>query len=143
MTTAPATFSDLARRLIVLEAACDELSASHAGGTGRVCDRLRVPLARLAGVAGFHSLLSRALALAKAEVVSLEPVRVRADGSLDGLDVTGSGPGAGPGGDAGAVIVAHLLGLLATFIGEPLMRQMVRDTWPDADEMDGRPKGQP
>ena len=69
MTTAPATIWNLARRLIVLEAARDELSASHAGGAGRVCDRLRAPLARLAGVAGFYSLLSRALA--KAEVVSL------------------------------------------------------------------------
>ena len=143
MTTAPATIWNLARRLIVLEAARDELSASHAGGAVRVCDRLRVSLARLAGVVGFHSLLSRALALAKAEVVSLEPVRVRADGSLEGLDGTGPVPGAGPGGEAGAVIVAHLLGLLVTFIGEPLVRQLVCDTWPDADETDGRPGGQP
>jgi len=139
MTTAPATSWDLARRLIVLEAARDEFSTSHAGGAGRVCDRLRVPLARLAGVAGFRSLLSRSLALARAEVVSLEPVRVREDGSLEGLDGTGPGPGAGPGGDAGVVIVAHLLRLLVTFIGEPLMRQLVRDTWPDADETDERP----
>ena len=110
----------------------------------RVCDRLRVPLARLAGVAGFRTLLSRALALAKAEVASLSPVRVREDGSLEGFD--GSGPPARePGGDGGAAVVAHLLGLLVTFIGEPLTRQLVRDAWPDAaaDETGGRAGGQP
>jgi hypothetical protein len=45
----------------------------------RVCERLRKPLARLAGVAGFRSLLSRAVALARAEIPSLVGVQVRAD----------------------------------------------------------------
>jgi hypothetical protein len=96
------------------------------------------------GLAGFRSLLSRALALAKAEVVSLSPVQVREDGSLEGLDGAAHWPGAGPGGDGGAAVVTHLLGLLVTFIGEPLTRQLVRDSWPDApaDETAGRAGGQ-
>ena len=100
----------------------------------QVCDRFRVPLARLVGVAGYRSLLSRAVALAKAEVTSLSPVQVQQDGSLEGFS-----------GDGGTAIVAHLLGLLVTFIGEPLTRQLVCDVWPDAatDEMDGRAGGQP
>ena len=38
----------------------------------------------LAGAAGFHSLLLRALMLAKREAPSLSAVRVNADGLLDG-----------------------------------------------------------
>ena len=134
MSTAPPAIRDLARRIIAFEAARDESPAADAVGPLRVCDRLRTPLARLAGLAGFRSLLSRALALAKAEVASLQPVRVEEDGSLEGFD-----------GDGGAAVVAHLLGLLATFVGEPLTRQLLRDVWPDAaaDEADGRPGGRP
>jgi hypothetical protein len=106
---------------------------------------LRVPLARLVGVAGYRSLLSRAVALAKAEVASLSPVQVRQDGSLEGFSGDGLSPPLGPGGDGGAAIVAHLHELLVTFIGEPLTRQLVCDVWPDAapDEMDGRAGRQP
>jgi hypothetical protein len=47
--------------------------------------------------------------------------------------------------DGGAVVVAHLLGLLATFIGEPLVRRLVRDAWPDApgDKTDQSLEGEP
>jgi hypothetical protein len=122
----------LARRLIALEAARGESPGAPAGAGVRVCDRLRVSLARLAGVAGFRSLMSRALALAKAEVPSLAAAEVRADGSLEGLDGTGCDPGASSGGEAGVVVVAQLLGLLMTFVGEPLTLRLVRDAWPDA-----------
>jgi hypothetical protein len=144
MSTVPPAVRDLARRLIALEAARDDPPAAHGGGAGRVCDRLRVSLVRLAGVAGFRALVSRAVVLAKAEVASLSPVQVREDGSLEGFDGPGPGPGAGPGGDGGAAVVGHLLGLLVTLIGEPLTRQLVRDAWPDAaaGETDGLAGGQ-
>jgi hypothetical protein len=129
---------NLTRRLIALEAARDP-SDGPDGAAVRACARLRVPLARLAGVVGFRSLMSRALALAKADIVSLNPVQVRDDGSLEGFGGNGSGHG------RGLAVVAHLLGLLVTFIGEPLTRQLVRDAWPDAaaGETDGRAGGQP
>ena len=89
--------------------------------------------------------MSRAVALAKVEVASLSPVQVREDGSLEGFNGDGLSPPPGPGGDGGTAIVAHLLGLLVTFIGEPLTRQLVCDVWPDAatDAMDERAGGQP
>ena len=130
MSTAPPALSNLARRLIALELARGE--SSPAGGAGRVCDRLRVPLARLAGVAGFRSLLSRALVLAKAGNPSLHLVVVQEDGTLEGFAEHGAD------GDA---IVTHLLALLVTFIGEPLTRQLVMGAWPDAGETDGRVGG--
>ncbi len=118
--------------MIALEAARDEPPATGGREAVRVCEKLRLPLARLAGVEGFRSLMSRALALAKAEVSSLAAVQVRADGSLEGLDGAGPDRDAGAGGKGGAVVVAQLLGLLVTFIGEPLTLRLVRDAWPDA-----------
>ena len=35
--------------------------------------------------------------------------------------------------DAAVSIITYLLGLLVTFIGEPLTLRLVRDAWPDAD----------
>ena len=125
MSTVPPAIHDLARRLIALEAARPSAPGAPLGGAVRVCDRLRTGLARLAGVAGFRSLLSRALALAKAEAPELAAAQVRADGTLEGLpDDHDAG--------AGVAIVAQLLGLLVTFIGEPLTLRLVRDAWPDA-----------
>ena len=139
MDTATPEMRALARRLIALEVARDHAPA--AAGACRVCDKLRGPLARLAGIASFRALLSRALALAKAEVAALNPVQVRQDGSLAGLDA--AGPGAG--GDGGTAVVTHMLGLLVLFISDALTRQLVRDVWPDATaaETDGRAGGQP
>jgi hypothetical protein len=144
MNTATPAIRNLARRLIAPDAARDPSDGS-VGDVVRACEKLRVPLAKLAGGAGFRSLLVRALALATAEVPWLDSVQVRADGSLEGFDAAGRQPGAVPGGEAGVVVVAQLLGLLVTFIGEPLTRQLVRDAWPGTatDEMDGRAGGQP
>lgn len=98
-----------------------------------VCEKLRGPLSILAGVDGYRALISRALALAKAGVPSLGPVRVMEDGSLE---VPDSSVEPGRGLDeihkGGAMLVAHLLGLLVIFIGEGLTVQLVRDVWPDA-----------
>ncbi len=33
--------------------------------------------------------------------------------------------------EAGVMLIAHLLGLLATFIGESLMLSLVREAWPE------------
>jgi hypothetical protein len=139
MNTATPAIRELAQRLIALETA-REPSDGPGGAAVRVCGRLREPLARLAGVAGFRSLLTRALALAKAEVSLSDTVEVRADGSL----VAASGGGHRPG-EGEAAVVAHLLGLLVTFIGGSLTRQLIRDMWPDAvtDEADGPLGGQP
>jgi hypothetical protein len=126
---------DLARRLLAFEAARGNSSAARADAAAQVIEGLRLHLIKLAGVAGFRSLLSRALTLAKAEAPSLKIVRIRADGSLEGFDgIEGGreGEAGAAAGQAGMALVANLLELLVTFIGKPLTLRVVKATWPDA-----------
>jgi hypothetical protein len=88
-------------------------------------------------VAGFRSLLSRALTLARAEAPSLSAVQVAADGSLKGLDELEPQIDKEQARDGGAILIAQLIGLLLTFIGEGLTLRLVRDVWPEA-VFDGR-----
>lgn len=130
MSTASPQNQELARRLIVFEAARANSSDASVDVAVRVIGELRLRLIRLAGVDGFRSLLSRALTLAKAEVPSLNMVSVRADGSLEGFE--GIEASEAVAGQAGAGLVAQLLELLTTFIGEALTLRLIRDSWPDA-----------
>ena len=77
---------DLARRLLAVEAASQTATDAHVHEAVRVCEKLRISLTRFAGADGFASLLRRALALARAEVPSLQSVTVKPDGSLEGLE---------------------------------------------------------
>lgn len=95
----------------------------------QVVDELRLRLVKLAGIDGFRSLLARALVMARKEAPSLCDVQVRDDGTLQGFDVEHLHQANA---EAGAILVAHLLDLLITFIGEPLTLQLVRDAWIDA-----------
>jgi len=122
----------LAQRLLTYEAAAGENSEPAEAGAFRVCAKLRRPLITVAGVAGFRSLLSRALTLARAEAPSLSAVQVEADGSLKGLDELALQTDKEQARDGGAILVAQLIGLLLTFIGEGLTLRLVRDVWPEA-----------
>ena len=128
---------NLAQRLLAYEAVGDDNSGPSESAASRVCRKLRGPLVTLAGVAGFRSLLSRALTLAKAEVPNLSAVQVSADGSLEGLDELLSQTDKGQARDGGAVLIAQLIGLLRTFVGEGLTIRLVQDVWPEA-AFDGR-----
>jgi hypothetical protein len=131
MNTATPAIREFARRLVALEATRGDPSVASESDAVRVCEKLRLPLSKLAGVAGFRSLLSRAVALARAELPSLVTMHVGTDGSLAGLDGPGLDQDTGAGGQAGVVVVAQLLGLLVTFIGEPLTLRLVREAWPN------------
>jgi len=96
-----------------------------------VAEKLRRPLVTLTGIAGFRSLLARALTLAKAQAPALNIVQIEPDGSL-----TGFGNDEAQIEEAGVMLIAQLLGLLVTFIGERLMLTLVRDAWPDLPILD-------
>ena len=122
----------LAQRLLLYEAVAGENSEPAESAAFRVCAKLRQPLITLAGVAGFRSLLSRALTLARAEAPGLSAVQVAADGSLKGLDKLEPPIDKGQVRDGGAILIAQLIGLLLTFIGEGLTLRLIQDVWPEA-----------
>jgi len=137
MITAASPSRVLARRLLALEAAKGPNTpggrgrAVHAESTARVCEKLRATLTAFAGAAGFRSLLSRALTLAAAQAPELKDVTVLEDGSLWGIENVESGKKNAEAQEWDQVLVAQLLDLLVTFVGEGLMHQLVRQAWPN------------
>ena len=122
------TTRELAQRLLAFEAVEAGTANADTHAVGRVCDKLRRPLTTLAGAAGFRSLLARALTLAKQESPVLGAWEIRSDGSLEGVNGEAAQPG--------AVLVAHLIGLMITFIGEALTLRLLQDVWPDVIDSD-------
>jgi hypothetical protein len=121
----PIQTRDLAQRLIAYENAAGKTSEQAKLTPFRVCETLRQPLCALAGVAGFRSLLSRALTLARAEAPSLSAVQVAADGSLVGLDELEPQIDTDQAREAGVILIAQLIGLLLFFMGEGLTLRLV------------------
>jgi hypothetical protein len=146
MTTLP-EMRDLAQRLLAYEANAGESTEPIEPAILCVYERLRQSLSDFAGTAAFQSLAYRALAMARAEVPSLRAARVGADGALTGLGhglgqgMSEFGPQIDPekdragehqAADEGIVVIARLLGLLLTFLGEPITLRLLRNTWPGA-----------
>ena len=121
---------NFAKRLMSCEALGNKSSRSKTPTAFQVCEKLRPHLATLMGNAGFRALLSRSLALASAEVPSLGAVRIKSDGSLEGLDELGDQPGLEENAGGRVVLLAQLLGLLMAFIGEKLTVRLLREVWP-------------
>jgi hypothetical protein len=130
MSRATPKLRDFAERLIAYETRGSKSSETKAPAAFLVSERLRPHLARLMGKVGFRELLSRALVLANAEVPWLRAVRVKADGSFEGLDELGAQVGPDEIFEGRVVLLAQLLGLLVTFIGEELTLRLVREVWP-------------
>jgi len=126
---------DFARRLLAYESTGEPSSGADISAVAHVAEKLRRPVCTLAGATGFRSLLTRALTLARREAPGLGTVSVKPDGSLDGLD----GLAYGEVSDAGIALIAQLLGLLATFIGESLTLSLMHDAWPELPTDDTNP----
>jgi len=123
----------LSRRLLAIEAAGRTATDASVHEAVRVCEKLRLSLTRFVGADGFEALQRRAIALACADDPSLQHITVNSDGSLEGLedlvaDATNSREGST---EVATAIIVHLLGLLVTFIGEPLTLRLVHVAWPD------------
>jgi len=137
--TTPPEMRDLAHRLLTYEADAGKTSEPVESATLRVYEKLRQSLGVFAGAAGFQSLASRALALARSEAPSLSAARVTADGSLQGLggfqhsiENEKERAAGHPAGEGGFVLIACLLGLLLNFLGEALTFSLLRNAWPGA-----------
>jgi hypothetical protein len=118
---------DFAERLIAIEITSGTLSERGMPTPFHVCEKLRRPLTALAGAAGYHSILSRALTLATREAPGLSAVQIKADGSLEeNTRCTGHNV------EEGALLVTGLIGLLFSFVGETLTLRLIDDVWPGA-----------
>jgi hypothetical protein len=129
---------DLAERLIAYETRENKSSETKTPAACLVGEKLRPHLAILMGNVGFRALLSRALALANAEVPWLRAVHVKADGSFEGLDELGAQVDPDEIFEGCVVLLAQLLGLLMAFIGEDLTLRLGREVWPklSLDDLD-------
>ena len=137
MIRATAELKTAAERILGLESAASKRAAAKSPAAAVVSERLRRVLSTLLGAAGFRALISRAVTLAKAEVPELRAVAVQLDGSLARLTLD-DGLGEDELADGEVVLVAHILGLLVTFVGEALMLRLVNEAWPKVrlDDLD-------
>lgn len=133
-TTHSPELLEFARGLVAYDAAFNS-TEQPVNGTGfRVCDKLRQPLTRLAGVTGFRMLLARALTLAKARASGmnqsqLNTLHLKPDGSFEFVTNNGD-PLPSSSNDAALILTAELLALLVAFVGEVFTLSLVRDVWP-------------
>jgi hypothetical protein len=136
LTRARPELKQFARRLLAYETASRKPSAAKDSEPFGVFGKLRGPLGRFIGIGGFHALLSRALALAGAEVPSLGALQPRTDYSLEGLKELEAKLDSLAVEGGQVVLLAQLLGLLMTFIGRSLTLQLLGNIWPKLDELD-------
>jgi hypothetical protein len=118
---------DWARSLVACEAIAPTTSLQTEPATVRVYERLRRQLGAPVGVDGFRALASRALALAKAESPRLRAVQIAANGDLRGLGEVESQTDGTEDRDAGGILIAQLLGLFLTFLGEATTLRLIED----------------
>ena len=114
-----------AERLIANEVSRNASAKSKPTAAFAVIDKLSPHFGALMGVAGFRALLSRALMLAGAEVAWLGELHVRADGSFEDLKELEAQASPEEMSNAGIVLLARLLGLLVTLIGDELTLQLL------------------
>jgi hypothetical protein len=123
----PQKTRELARSLVACEDDANTTSLQTEPATVRVYERLRRQLGAPVGADGFQALASRALALAKSESPHLSVVQVTANGDLRGLGEAESQTDTDEGGEAGVILIAQLLGLFLTFLGEATTMRLIED----------------
>jgi hypothetical protein len=123
----PQKTRDLARSLVACEADTSAAVLETEPASVRVYERLRRQLGSAVGVEGFQALAARALALAKSESPQLSAVRLTADGGLHGIGEVESQADWGQDGEFGIILIAQLLGLFLTFLGEATTLRLVED----------------
>jgi hypothetical protein len=125
---------ELARWLLAREMDDPLQPTDLAAAAEAVFGKLSRRVARLVTFVACQALLARALHLARREFPFLEDVRPgpSPDVCLEGLAERVRGVEHAHASEGLAAVLANVLGLLATFIGEEITLRLVRDAWPDA-----------
>ena len=116
-----------AQRLIAYEMSRNASSKSTTTSAFVAIGTLGLHFGALMGAAGFRALISRALVLASAEVAWLHNLRFSKDGSFEGLNELEVQANPEEIANGGIVLLAQLLRLLVTFIGEDLTFRLLCD----------------
>ena len=97
------------------------------------CQRLHDRLDRLIGPGGFRALLNRALYLAKKKYAWLEGVGIEDYPGCEFKDLREAVKGKKPAdvNEACTLILANVIWLLVTFIGEDITIGLIQEAWPD------------
>lgn len=127
---------EIAGEVLASEKALRKPANANPSPASRVCEKLRLHLSVLVGVGGYRALVSRAIALAAAEAPWLRALHIRPDGSMEGLVELEGKLGAETIALGEVALAAHIIGLLATFIGPVLTQQILRSIWPKLKELD-------
>ena len=133
MTDDPGHNARLARRVLARHAATAGDATAVAAAASRAYDDLAQVLAPVIGDVGVAAMTDRALHLAARQYRWL-PARDPGSADtpytqvVDALKRQDSTEAAA----AAAAVLATILGLLATFLGEPLAARLVQQAWPDA-----------
>lgn len=121
---------DLARSLLAYEAAGSTSAATQPLAV-RICEKLRGPLSGVAGVAGYRSLLARALTLAQAEAQSLRTLQVTADGSLRSSGGVELQIDKNLASDGDVLLMGQFIGLFLSLLGASVTLQLVQEVFPN------------
>jgi len=126
---------ELAQRLLWQEAGGRLDAENLAKAAERILDRLRRKLTDLLGQAGFIALYRRALRLAQGEYPALENLAVDAkpDERLLGLHefAAANSENLATFVAGFSTLLAHLIWLLVTFIGDSLTVRLINEIWPE------------
>src|SRR5882724_1391280 len=127
---------EFAASLLSFDGKENNVAASQHQAAFSICEKLRLHLVPMTGNAGVNGLFSRALALAKADSPSLRGVRFTTEGRFEedgtGEETVGNEEAT----IGGAVLLAHLIGLLVAFIGENMTLRMLHDALPGWSPVD-------
>jgi len=123
----PKKTRDLARSLVARESDSNTPSLQTEPASVRVYERLRRQLGAPVGADGFQSLAARALALARSESPRLNAVQVMANGGVSGLCELESETNSDKDGEVGIILIAQLLGLFLTLLGESTTLRLIED----------------
>ena len=122
---------DFSERLIALETNRHKSSMDRTEPSFFAGERLRPHLVTLMSNVGTNALMSRALVLSCVEVPWLRTLRVKADGSVEGLDKLPIRMHSEEFRQGRVILLAQLLGLMVALIGERLTLWLVAEAWPE------------
>ena len=99
----------------------------------RVCQKLSRRLAAIITVTGYRALIGRALHVSRVDFPALDGVRAATSNDMcfEGLTQHLRDTGLAEMQEALTAVIATIIMLLDTFIGEDLVRRLLRDIWPD------------